>query len=191
MFSPQDLPGRYGRVVKSVDHLLEVFGCEAVLGGGWAVWHHGFIGRVTQDLNVVVPANAVDSLLKAAVSGFEILAQKPGRWPKLLHKETNIQVNILPEGARPGVASKLAPTTIPSPAVMGASGSLLRYINLPSLIELKLAAGRARDEADVVELVRVNPEHIDALRIHLAGVHTEYLNHFNRLVQRAREQADE
>jgi hypothetical protein len=192
MFTPQDLPGRYGRVVKAVDHLLEVVGCEASLVGGWAVWHHGFIGRVTQDLDIVLPANSVDSLLKSAVvSGFEILPQKPGRWPKMLHKETNIQVDILPEGARPGVSSRLAPTTIPHPAEMGACGRCLGYVSLPSLIELKLAAGRARDEADVVELVRVNPEHVDALRQHLAGVHSQYLNHFNELVQRAREQGEE
>ncbi|HEV3236051.1 MAG TPA: hypothetical protein VGZ25_03625 [Gemmataceae bacterium] len=192
MFSPQDLPGRYGRVVMAVDHLLEVVDCEAVLAGGWAVWHHGYIGRVTQDLDIVLAAESVDSLMRAAsVSGFEILAPKPGRWPKLLHKETNIQLDILPEGARPGVASKLAPTTIPHPAKMGGSGRILNYISLPSLIELKLAAGRARDEADVVELIRVNPEHLDAIRLHLNSVHSHYLEHFNQLVERAREQGEE
>ena len=192
MFSPQDLPGRYGRVVTAVDHLLEVVECEAVLAGGWAVWHHGYIGRVTQDLDIVLAAESVDSLMRAAsVSGFEILAPKPGRWPKLLHKETKIQLDILPEGARPGVASKLAPTTIPHPAKMGGSGRILNYISLPSLIELKLAAARARDEADVVELIRVNPEHLDAIRVHLSGVHSQYLGHFNQLVERAREQGEE
>jgi hypothetical protein len=192
MFSPQDLPGRYGRVVMAVDHLLEVVDCEAVLAGGWAVWHHGYIGRVTQDLDIVIAAESVDSLIRAAlVSGFEILASKPGRWPKLIHKDTGIQLDILPEGARPGVASKLAPTTIPHPAKMGGSGRILNYISLPSLIELKLAAGRARDEADVVELIRVNPEHLDSVREHLAGVHSSYVKHFNQLVERAREQGEE
>jgi hypothetical protein len=62
---------------------------------------------------------------------------------------------------------------------------------LPSLIELKLAAGRARDEADVVELIRVNPEHLDAIRVHLSSVHFDYLEHFNQLVERAREQGEE
>jgi hypothetical protein len=37
MFAPQDLPGRYGGVVKALDHLLQVLGCESVVGGGWAV----------------------------------------------------------------------------------------------------------------------------------------------------------
>jgi hypothetical protein len=60
MFNPQDLPGRYGRVVKAVDHLLSVLNCQAVLGADWAVWHHGFIGRVTQDLDIVLPAQRID-----------------------------------------------------------------------------------------------------------------------------------
>jgi len=163
-----------------------------VLAGGWAVWHHGFVGRVTQDVDIVLPASRVDELLQAAaVSGFELLPRRAGRWPKLRHKETGIQVDILPEGARPGTASRPAPTTIPHPATMGASGSALRYISLPHLIQLKLGAGRARDESDVVELVRVNPVYIDAIRQHLATVNAEYVRAFDLLVERAREQGDD
>jgi hypothetical protein len=192
MLNPQDLPGRYGRVVKAVDHLLSVLNCEAVLGGGWAVWHHGYIGRVTQDLDIILPAARIDELLQAAaVFGFEILVRQPGRWPKMRHKDTGIHVDILPEGARPGTASRPAPTTIPHPAIIGAEPGVLRYISLPSLIELKLAAGRARDESDVVELIRANPEHFDAIRQHLLGAHAEYVRAFDHLVTRAHEQGDD
>src|SRR5688572_25918004 len=31
MFEPQDLPGRYGRVVKAIDRLMKATGAEAVL----------------------------------------------------------------------------------------------------------------------------------------------------------------
>jgi hypothetical protein len=192
MSKPQDLPGRYGRVVKAVDHLLAVLHCEALVAGGWAVWRHGFIGRITQGIDIVLPSARIDELLQAAtLSGFEILKPQPGRWPKLRHKDTNIQVDILPEGARPGTVSKPAPTTIPHPLTLGANGPALRYINLPSLIELKLAAGRARDESDVVELVRVNPKQIDAIRKHLTTVHADYVRAFDQLVKRAREQGDD
>ena len=192
MSSPQDLPGRYGRAVKAVDHLLDVLNCESVLGGGWAVWHHGYVGRVTQDLDIVLPSARVDELLQvAAVSGFEILARQPGRWPKMRHKETGIQVDILPEGARPGTASRPAPTTIPHPATMGAESRVLHYIKLPWLIELKLAAGRARDESDVVELIRANPDQSDVIRRHLSTVHADYVRAFDHLHQRAREQEDD
>jgi hypothetical protein len=56
---------------------------------------------------------------------------------------------------------------------------------------LKLAAGRARDESDVVELLRSNPGEADAIRSHLATVHGDYLVAFDRLAQRAREQQDQ
>ncbi len=191
MLDPQDLPGRYGRVVKAVDQLLQAIQCEAVLGGGWAVWRYGYVGRVTQDLDIALPAGRIDEFLRtAAVAGFDILPVQPGRRPKVLHRDSGIHVDILPEGARPGTPAKPAPTTIPHPAQMGAAGCTLRYINLFSLLELKIAAGRARDESDVVELVRANPEQVDAIRQHVAGVHPDYAQAFDQLVQRAREQGD-
>jgi hypothetical protein len=33
MFEPQELPGRYGRVVKALDRLLQAVGCEAAVAG--------------------------------------------------------------------------------------------------------------------------------------------------------------
>jgi hypothetical protein len=108
-----------------------------------------------------------------------------------VHKETAIEVDVLPEGQRPGTASKPAPTLLPAPAVVGAAGAKLRYITLAALIELKLAAGRARDESDVVELVRANPDRVEDVRRHLATVHADYLAHFERLLQRADEQQDQ
>jgi hypothetical protein len=192
MFEPQDLPGRYGRVVQAIDHLLQVMACESVLAGGWAVWHHGFVGRMTQDMDIVLAADRIDEFLRvASVSGFEVLPQPAGRWPKVRHKDTDVKVDILPEGQRPGTVSKPAPTTIPHPTRLGAKSGVLQYIELPDLIELKLAAGRLRDEYDVVELIRVNPEHLETIRRHLATVHADYVAAFDRLVQRAQEQRDE
>ncbi len=191
MFTPQDLPGRYGRVVKAIDHLLQVLGCEAVVAGGWAVWHHGYFARMTQDIDIALAKGQIETFLRtAALSGFEVLAQPEDRWPKLRHKETDVQVDILPEGARPGTLRKPAPTTIPNPSVMGATGFSLRYISLPALVELKLAAGRGRDESDIIELMRANPERAAVIRGHLAGVHHQYVMEFDRLVARASEQED-
>jgi hypothetical protein len=191
MFQPQDLPGRYGRVVKSIDHILEAISCPALVAGGWAVWNYGFFGRMTQDIDIVLPADRIDDFLCAsAVSGFEILAQPEGRWPKIRHKDTDIEVDILPEGGRPGTPKRPAPTTIRSPVDMGAVGSLLRYISLPALIELKLAAGRGRDESDVIELVRANSTQAPAIRQHLVNVHRFYAEEFDRLCDRARDQQD-
>jgi hypothetical protein len=62
---------------------------------------------------------------------------------------------------------------------------------LSELIELKLAAGRQRDLADVVELIAANPGQIDSVRQHLAGIHAQYVDAFNRAVEQARRQMAE
>jgi hypothetical protein len=192
MFEPQDLPWQYGQVVRAIDEVLESVTCESVLAGGWAVWHHGFVGRLTQDIDIVLPADRVEEFLRvAAVVGFEVLPQPEGRWPKLRHMDTGIKVDILPEGACLGSAYRPALTKIPPPARMGAVGTRLRYIQLPALIELKLAAGRARDECDIAELMRVQMDKVEPIRQHLATVHATYVTAFDRLVERAREQRDE
>jgi len=58
------------------------------------------------------------------------------------------------------------------------------------LIQLKLAAGRARDDSDVVELILANPQRVDSIRKHLAIVHADYVNRFDQLTARAREQSE-
>ena len=191
MLEPQDLPGRYGRVVKEVDRFLEAMKCEAVVAGGWAVWRHGFVGRITQDLDIVLPADRIDEFLRvASVSGFEVLPQQSGGWPKVQHKQTHIKVDILPEGGRPGTAKKPAPTTIPHPRQLGACGNTLHYVSLPTLVELKFAAGRMADLHDVVELIRSNSSQISEIRQHLGKVHADYVKAFDTLLEEARYQQD-
>ena len=184
MLEPQDLPGRYGRVVRALDQVLRACDCESVVGGGWAVWRHGYVSRVTQDIDIALPAARIGDFLQAAgVSGFEQLGQPAGHWPKLRHRETGIEVDILPEGGRPGTASNPAPTTIPHPELMGAVRGTLKYMTLPALVELKLAAGRMRDEADVLELVRENRDRIEEIRNHLTRVHRRYADRFEDILQ--------
>jgi hypothetical protein len=190
MLEPQDLPGRYGRAVKALDHVLRACDCESVVGGGWAVWRHGYIGRVTQDIDIALPVDQVEAFLQAAsVSGFDVFDQPSGHWPKLRHRETGIDVDVLPEGGRPGTSQRPAPTTIPHPKLMGGGRGALKYMSLKSLIELKLAAGRLRDEADVLELARENRDAIADIQAHLAAVHSKYAARFQELLQQLDDRA--
>jgi hypothetical protein len=66
---------------------------------------------------------------------------------------------------------------------MGALRGTLRYMSLPALVELKLAAGRLRDEADVVELARENRDHVAEVRRHLESVHAQYARRFEELLE--------
>jgi hypothetical protein len=186
MIEPQDLPGRFGRVIADVDRVLSAMSCPSVLAGGWAVWRHGYAARVTQDVDIVLPRDRLDEFLRvAAVSGFDVLAVSPGRWPKVLHRQTQITVDILPEGERPGTVARPAPTTIPSPTMLGGSIGRLQYIKLAHLIELKLAAGRPRDSADVVELIRSNASQQVTIRQHLESAHADYAATFDELLVQA------
>jgi hypothetical protein len=65
---------------------------------------------------------------------------------------------------------------------MGAVRGVLKYGSLTSLIELKLAAGRLRDEADVVELARENRDRLDEVRRHLKTIHPQYVARFEELL---------
>lgn len=191
MFEPQDLPGRYGRVIAAIDRVLKAMNCPALLAGGWAVWRHGYLGRVTQDVDIILPADRIDEFMQvAAVSGFESLPVVADRWPKLEHKATGIRVDILPEGARPGSSGAPAPTTIRGPTAMGATAHAVAYLGLDETIELKLAAGRQRDLADVVEILRANPDRAAGVRRHLEQIHPAYVAMFDGCTARAQQQQD-
>jgi hypothetical protein len=110
MTEPQDLPGRFGRVVRAVDRVLLATGCMAVVGGGWAVWRHGYVGRVTQDLDIALPADRVADFLQAAAAA------------------TGPSAACGPAGSpsRPGASARRSPSTasrLPasSPAASGSS----------------------------------------------------------------------
>ena len=60
MREPQDLPGRFGRVIKALDRLLALTSAEAVVGGGWPVWRHGYVARVSHGVDIVVAADRID-----------------------------------------------------------------------------------------------------------------------------------
>lgn len=122
------------------------------------------------------------------MSGFEVLTVPAGLWPKVHHKDTGLQVDILPEGARPGTTNRPAPTTIRPPATMGGQPGSLLYLPLPELVEIELAAGRARDDSDVIELLRANWDQKEPIRRQLTTIHQGHVEAFDRLVEKARDQ---
>jgi hypothetical protein len=189
MFEPHDLPGRYGRVISDLERLLSATETLAVVAGGWAVWRHGYVGRVTQDVDVVIPQDKQADLLRSGpICGFDALTVSCGNWPKLFHRETGIDVDLLPEAAFPGTVSRQAPVPIRHPAEYGAELGQLKYIPVEALFELKLGAHRAKDIADLVELIKVNSGQLQDIRDSLAAVHLQYVNEFDQLTAEAREE---
>ena len=186
---PEDLPGRYGRTIADLKRLLQAIDALSVVAGGWAVWHHGYAGRVTEDVDIVVSQDAIDDLQRHATNfGFDFLPPPKGRWPKLFHRETRIDVDLLPEGGIPGTVSNRAPVAIRSPQSYGASWRSLPYISMAGLVELKLGAGRAKDIADLIEIIKMHPDRIQELQEHVTEIHASYGAKFVQLVQQAREE---
>ena len=198
---PRDLPGRYGRVVRDLERLLQSTQTLAVVAGGWAVWRHGYVGRVTQDVDIVVPKDKLEELRSVAnICGFDFFQPPEGRWPKLVHRQTQIDVDLLPESGVPGTQSHPAPIAIKHPSCYDAVQGRLEYISLGGLIELKLGASRAKDLADIIELIKVhhsrnpsdnpdvNCDDFSEITEYLASAHTSYATRFRELIQQAREE---
>jgi len=186
---PRDLPGRYGRVIADLERLFVATGTLAVVAGGWAVWRHGFAGRVTEDVDVVVPEDKLAELKTVApMSGFDVLANPPGRWPKLVHRETSIEVDLLPEKGIPGTPARPAPIAIQHPREYAAKRDTLQFIPLTNLIELKLGAGRAKDVADIIELIKQHPGELETIKHHLSALSPVYFTRFEELIQQANEE---
>ena len=124
--------------------------------GGMALFHHG-VRRFTEDVDVLVTKEALKRIHdELAGRGYS----PPHRRSKHLRDtESGVRIEFLTTGDYPG-DGKEKPVAFPDPAAESTLSDGIAYINLPKLIELKLASGltgvgRLRDLADVLELIRV------------------------------------
>ncbi|HSB60990.1 MAG TPA: hypothetical protein VLI67_04685 [Vicinamibacteria bacterium] len=132
-------------------------GVEPVVIGGLAVNHHGYM-RVTADVNILVSR-------EEAVPLYRRLRSETG-WRR--HAEgfkntiVGVGLDICVEGERTSPGST---EEFPSPAAL--KKVRVRPLPVPALSELialKVMSGRARDDADVVELLKRHHARMAALR---------------------------
>ncbi len=79
----------------------------------------------------------------------------PGRPRRFVDRVNGITMDILVTGRFPGTG-KPGPIAFPDPSQVSEIRDDRRVVNLLTLVQLKLAARRWRDFADVVELIRFN-----------------------------------
>lgn len=124
--------------------LLAAAGIGYRLVGGVAVVHHGYV-RATEDLDVLVPADALDALDAACgAHDFERTASR-----RLTHRPTGVRVDLL-------VAGDPIPRggdVYPDPATLDASDAAPDVVGLAGLARLKLMGRRHQDDADLVALL--------------------------------------
>jgi hypothetical protein len=147
--------GRVHQTLNRVSRYLCDVKIPYAVAGGLALNAHGFL-RATIDVDVLISEQSLTAL--HANLEREGLASIPGRRNHLRDLETGVRVDFLITGQFPG-DGKPKPVAFPDPAKAGIEINGINYLNLESLIELKLAsgitnAGRLKDLGDVQELIR-------------------------------------
>jgi len=124
--------------------------------GGLALFAHGY-RRFTEDVDILVTPEGLKSIHRQ-LEGLGYIP--PFKFSKHLRDtELGVKIEFLTTGGFPG-DGKPKPVAFPDPEQVGIEIDGIRYLNLPKLVELKLASGmtspaRLRDLADVLELIRL------------------------------------
>ena len=123
-----------------------------VIVGGMAVNAHRH-SRTTRDVDFLVSASGIAAFRQLAkTAGFEPVA---GRSRRFVDRTTGIHFDFLVTGLFPGSGAP-GPIAYPDPATVAQNIDDLQIVDLPTLVQLKLAARRHQDFADVVNLIRAN-----------------------------------
>jgi hypothetical protein len=120
--------------------------------GGMAVNAHG-AERTTRDVDVLLTPEGL-AQFRSEFVGKEY-EQVEGRQRRFKERESGVTVDCLVTGGDPGFGGK-APFAFPDPAEVSQEIDKIQVVTLPQLIQLKLAARRHADFADVVFLIRTH-----------------------------------
>lgn len=140
------------RTMRRLVRRLEKAGIPYAILGGMALNAHKY-ERTTGDVDVLLARDGFDEFRRLHVA--KNYVQVPGRPRRFLDKTNQVTLDVLVTGLFPG-SGKPGPIAFPDPAKVSEVIDTIRVVNLPTLVELKLAARRWRDFADVVELIRFN-----------------------------------
>lgn len=123
--------------------------------GGMAWFRYGY-RRFTEHVDVLVTVEGLEDIHEHLVGKGYIQVFQGSR--SIRDAETNVRIEFVVTGTYPRDGKK-KPVEFPDPAAFGADFEGGTYIRLEKLVELKLAsgisnAGRLRDLADVLEVIR-------------------------------------
>jgi hypothetical protein len=156
------------RLVKHLDKA----GIRYAILGAMALNAHGY-HRVTMDVDVLLTPKGFQEFQSRFVNE-KNYRQMPRRARRLIDRKNMVIVDVLLTGLPPGFRTD-APFRFPDPEAVRKEIRGISYVKLATLIELKLAARRFRDFADVVAMIRAR--HLKesfAKRLHSA-VRRDYL----------------
>jgi len=136
------------RVIKQLDKAKIAY---AVVGG-MAVNAHGY-ERTTNDLDLLVTAEGLAEFKRRYVPDKYEPTERRSR--RFTDRTNQVLIDFLVTGQFPGFRGP-GPITFPDPQAVAEIIKDIQVVNLPALVQLKLAARRYRDFADVVALIRAH-----------------------------------
>lgn len=144
------------KALRRIAARLSELGVPYAVAGGMALVAHGY-RRFTDDVDILVTAEGLERIHEALDGrGFV----RPFSTSKNLREtETRVKIEFLVAGQYPGDGRE-KPVRFPEPDAVSFDREGISFLNLPTLVELKLAsgmsgAGRRKDLADVQELLKV------------------------------------
>jgi hypothetical protein len=136
------------RTVKNLDKARIPY----ALVGGMAVNLHGH-RRTTDDVDILITAEGLAEFRKRFVpKHYQVNSRLPRRFTD---RKNDVTIDFLVTGLYPG-SGRPGPIAYPDPTAASETKEELRVIDLAPLLQLKLAARRHQDFADVVSLIRVH-----------------------------------
>jgi hypothetical protein len=140
------------RVVRA----LEAAGIPYLVAGGMAVAAHRH-RRTTDDVDVLLTAEGLERFRQILADHH--FAPWTGFHRRFIDQTNDVTFDVMQAGGYPG-SGKPGPIVYPDPTTaVPFIVNDVRYIDLPTLVQLKLAARRHQDFADVIALIREN--HLD------------------------------
>lgn len=142
--------------LRKITQRLQELSIPYAVAEGMALFAHGF-RRFTEDVDVLVTRQGLKRIHRELgglgyVEPFE-------RSKHLRDAESGVKIEFLVTGDYPG-DGKPKPVAFPDPESVAVERDGIKYLDLPALVELKLASGmtsseRMKDLADVQELIRI------------------------------------
>ena len=164
-----------------ITNRLNDMGIPYAVVGGLALFQHG-VRRFTEDVEILVTKDDLRRIHKE----LEGLGYLPpyAKSKHLRDTELGVKIEFLTTGEYPG-DGKEKPVSFPDPTAVRFESEGVYYLNLSTLVELKLAsgmtnAGRMKDLTDVLELIKtlkLPAEFTDQLN---PFVRTKYLELWNQ-----------
>jgi hypothetical protein len=142
--------------LRGITTRLDDLGVPHAVAGDIALFRHG-LRRFTEFVEILVGNESLTDI-RTELAGIGYLL--PNRYSKNLRDAiSGVRIEFLTTGDCPGDGNE-KPVAFPDPGAVSFDADGIRYIDLPSIVELKLASGmtnplRMRDLADVLELIKI------------------------------------